>query len=150
MSQAVVALLAALVGAGAAVLGQLIGPVVQSRRAHRHWLRDKRTEVYEDFMADAASASGHLHSLMGSDRSVRNDETYKKLMRDLRAGASRIDLYAMAELREAASDVWVNYQLAYYAYYHESPEQQSGEMRQVFVEDVERVRQLIRKELGVD
>jgi hypothetical protein len=40
VSQAVVALLAALIGAGAAVLGQLASPVIQSWRAHLQWLRD--------------------------------------------------------------------------------------------------------------
>jgi hypothetical protein len=137
VSQALVALLAALVGAGAAVLGQLIGPVVQSRRAHRHWLRDRRTAVYEDFMAVVAAASEHLHSLMGFESPERSDETYNKLMRELVAGASRVELYSTPELQVAASDIWVNYQLAYVSVFHEILEQPSGEMRQAFLRDVE-------------
>jgi hypothetical protein len=50
VGQAIVALLAAFVGAGAAIGGQALAPYLQSRRAHEQWLRDRRAERWEDLL----------------------------------------------------------------------------------------------------
>ncbi len=50
VGQAIIALLAAFVGAGAAIGGQVLAPYLQSRRAHEQWLRDRRAERWEDLL----------------------------------------------------------------------------------------------------
>jgi len=50
VGQAFIALLAAFVGAGAAIGGQALAPYLQSRRAHEQWLRDRRAERWEDLL----------------------------------------------------------------------------------------------------
>jgi hypothetical protein len=50
VGQAIIALLAAFVGAGAAIGGQALAPYLQSRRAHEQWLRDRRAERWEELL----------------------------------------------------------------------------------------------------
>jgi hypothetical protein len=50
VGQAIIALLAAFVGAGAAIGGQALAPYLRSRRAHEQWLRDRRAERWEELL----------------------------------------------------------------------------------------------------
>jgi hypothetical protein len=51
VSPAVLTLLAALVGAGAAITAQTLGPIVTARRAQRTWIRDKRASICEQYVS---------------------------------------------------------------------------------------------------
>jgi hypothetical protein len=50
VSQTVLALLAALLGAVAVIAGQTLNPLVTAHRAHRTWVRDKRAALCEQFV----------------------------------------------------------------------------------------------------
>jgi hypothetical protein len=158
VSQTLVALIAALVGACAALGGQALGPVIQSRRAHRQWLRDKRAALYEEFMAVANNAGASLPvfglgvplSSLSHEEMLKAQKPYDEHFRTLVAAASRVELYASLPLEEAVSNVWANYQLAYVSLFMEDPPETPGEARQHFKQDVATALQLIRQQLGVD
>jgi hypothetical protein len=63
VSGALTALLAALVGAAAALVGQLLAPVIQSRHAHRVWLRDKLAGLCETYVSQLNEGAHELTSL---------------------------------------------------------------------------------------
>src|SRR3954453_6185081 len=60
MSHALPTLLAAPVGAMAALGAQALGPLVTARRAHLTWQRDKRAELWERFMELLSDADKDL------------------------------------------------------------------------------------------
>jgi len=57
VDEAVLTLLGAIVGAAAAVIGQLVAPVIQSRAAHQQWVRDKRVASCEELFWVLRSAN---------------------------------------------------------------------------------------------
>jgi Holliday junction resolvasome RuvABC DNA-binding subunit len=63
LDPAVTTLLAALVGAGAALGAQALAPVVQSKRAHQQWLQDERAELCESLVALGYEADQAIDAL---------------------------------------------------------------------------------------
>jgi hypothetical protein len=100
MSQAVVALLAALVGAAAAIAGQSLVPILTARKAHQIWLRDKRADLCEQFLAELEKAQQDLSGNAQGRKSygsVRINE-HRDHLNDILV---RVRIYGSIELTEA-------------------------------------------------
>jgi len=68
VSQAVLTLLAAFVGAAAAIAAQSLNPILTARRGHFAWLRDKRAALCEEFMASLDETHRELENYIGGYR----------------------------------------------------------------------------------
>src|SRR4051794_32831141 len=109
MSQAVLALLAALVGAGAAIAAQILSPVLTSRREHAAWLRDKRAALCEEFIASLDAEERDLYTYRNywlpsrhEEESDKRDLYERKVTEeDLSRIVSRLRIYGSEELVEA-------------------------------------------------
>lgn len=102
-------LLAALVGAAAALLGAGLAPIVQSRRAHQQWQRDKLAERAEAFLEVLLEASHSVRKDVQDDWDEKSSEDvwryFDELSDRVRDAYGRLDLYATARLRQAGGDV---------------------------------------------
>lgn len=74
---------------------------------------------------------------------------YDGVLRQLIAAAGRVDMYATKELRDAASEVWVNYQLAYASRFMEDPPERPLDMQRTFGTDVQTVLNIMEGEFNI-
>lgn len=157
MSQAILALLGAVIGTLAATTGQLLAPIVQSKRAHQHWVRDKRADVLEEYHSalSSAEAEGWL-AVAGVRPAVAGGEPLQyrsELAERLFNANAKVDLYAstgVKTLASAATNAFGN--LTTTAQDPELNRRSTDLLReaaQQFLETVRPVRRAIRQELGV-
>jgi len=155
VDETVGALLAAGVGAAAALLGAGLAPVVQSRRAHKQWVRDKRAEQYEYFMALMAEASDGLRAsyLPNGQRTFKQQATWEGTFGRLQNAAARVSLYSSSEVQDVVDEVWAHYQVSYGSRQeavagHPSDDQEFFE--EAFADSAAQAVTLMRKELHVE
>jgi len=154
-------LLAALVGAVAALAGQALAPVIQSSRAHRQWLRDKRSEVFEQYFAllQQAEAEAHFYrsGLEASGPQARlyafvaerRRDRVSSLIEPMLEATARLELYASTGVASEAKQATETF-LAFL----EEAESPNTVKRRVdllvqFLSEAGAARQAIRKELRI-
>ena len=129
-------LLAAGIGAAAALLGQALGPLVGATWAHRHWLRDQRARTFETFFAALERAE---YGTKANDRAVA------ELADELMNAASALKLYASEPIATLALECAIAFAIA-----HLGPaETRTDEEHEKFHVTAFVVRSEMRRELGI-
>lgn len=87
----------ALGGAAIAVVGGLIGAWIQGRREHKMWLRQRRFELYNAFLAAAAAA--HF------DKSIGREDEFKRGLIKTTTSVADILLVGPTKVHDLASNM---------------------------------------------
>ena len=151
-SQVVLTLGVALIAAGAGVLGSTLGPNLGAKRAHEHWLRDKRAELFERYYAVLVEAMDESRAwgLTGEpgDYRVIAVEAEGISVR-LRNAASALALYSSPALSKAALEASTRYYTSLVARIFPGDMDRRAQFARRFDEHAATVQAQLRAELGV-
>jgi hypothetical protein len=146
----------AVIGAGAALAGNMLGPLVGSRREHQQWLRDKRAELLEAAYAmhmEARDTAWDIGGVVARPKTAADWKEYEDRCRvvldRLIAASAKAELYVSPGLAEQLSKVAYDFQVVYSARDLYDAKEWS-ELRNSWSDDVDKCAAGIRKELGVD
>ena len=129
-----------------------MGPLLGARRAHAGWLRDKRSELVENFYGLLYEARTDLNerevtAKFGSGRAPEPTDPVALSTR-LGDAAARAKLYTSEELGRAMPELAVGY-LECATLLDIGTTQDWGKRLREWTDDAESVQALIRQELGV-
>jgi hypothetical protein len=142
-------LIQVLSGAIVALIGSTVSPWVGASNEQRRWVREKFAQAAEQYVAVLTEAEMNLAGLQpGIDT-----ETFAP-MQDinvrLRDAASGMRLYAPREIRVAAMDSVVSYNLVWMDLSRGTDDRSYAEHRKLFADQAARASSLISRKLGAD